>query len=291
MIIHLEPIYKDKIWGGSKLKEVYGYPTSNKCGEVWGISALKNNSNSIKNNAFKGKTLFDLFNENKPLFGNYDKEMFPILIKLIYAEKDLSIQVHPDDSYAMNKHNCLGKEESWLILDCDDDTEIILGHNAKSKTEIIKHIDENNIEDIVNKFRIEKEDYFYVKAGALHAICKGTTLLEVQESSDITYRFYDYNRLENNLPRELHIEDALNVVRIPDNENYRLKKDKYFKTENINIVGLKTLIASKHGDYYFVIEGKGLVDDVEISKGDFFFATSESKYTFNGNLKLYKTVY
>ena len=223
MIYKLQPIFFDKIWGGSKIKLNYDYDCLNKKGGAWGIRASKNGSSIVLNGEIEGKTLRELFSTNKELFGNYPGEEFPILIKIIDATDDLSIQVHPNDSYARLHENSLGKTECWYILDAEKNTDIIIGHKADNLEEFKNYFDSSNFESILNKFKIKKGDLFNIYAGTIHAICKGTLLLEIQQSSDVTYRLYDYNRLSNGLPRDLHVDKAFDVITFPDR---KLAKDK-----------------------------------------------------------------
>lgn len=290
MIITLEPVFFDKIWGGTKLKKNYNYNVSDICGECWGISAHKSASSKVTHKEFFGCTLRDLYRERRELFGHYEKEEFPILVKVIDAAANLSIQVHPDDSYA-KQLDSLGKEECWYVLDTDKDTDIIIGHNAKTKEEFEQAITEGTLEKLCKQFPIKKDDYFYIEAGTLHAICKGTTLLEVQQSSDITYRVYDYNRLQDGKPRDLHVKEALEVVAIPDKELITTHKDTYFTYDIITNSTLTTHTASLHGDYIFIIEGDGSFDKTPVRKGDFLMVPSTDSYTIFGNLKYQITTF
>jgi mannose-6-phosphate isomerase class I len=290
MIIKLEPVFFDKIWGGTKLKSNYNFNVSDTCGECWGISAHKSASSKVLHKEYSGLTLRDLYNRHRALFGNYDKEEFPILVKVIDASKNLSIQVHPDDTYAAT-FNSLGKEECWYILDAEENTNIIIGHNAKTTKEFKNAITTGTLETLCNQFPIKKKDFFYIEAGTLHAICKGTTLLEVQQSSDITYRVYDYNRLQDGAPRDLHVKEALDVVDIPAKELITTHKDTYFNYDIITNQTLTRQTASKHGDYIFIIEGEGSFDKTPVRKGEFIMVPSLNDYTIFGNVTYQKTTF
>lgn len=290
MVLKLQPVFFDKIWGGKKLKEKYNYPVSNNCGECWGISAHKNGSSIIMNTEFAGKTLKDIYNTNRELFGNYPKKEFPILVKVIDAEDNLSIQVHPDNEYA-KKENSLGKEECWYVLDTDPDTEIIVGHNAKSKQEFEQAIKNGTLEHLCKSFKTKPGDFFYIETGTLHAICKGTTLLEVQQSSDITYRVYDYNRLQDGQPRDLHVKEALDVVSIPDKTLLTTHKNTFFNYDLVQNTTLSSYRSSKHGDYIFIIEGEGSFNKTPVRKGDFLMVSANSDYSVFGNIYFQKTTF
>ena len=280
----------DKLWGGSKLKTQFNYNTTDSCGECWGISAHDNGSNIILNTIHKGKSLKYLFDNEKSLFGNYKGLKFPILVKLIDASKDLSVQVHPDDLYA-KKYKSFGKSECWYILGTNENTDIIIGHKAKSKTELANLINQNDYESLLNKFKINKGDYFYIESGTIHAICANTLLLEVQQSADITFRLYDYNRLENGVPRDLHIEEAINVISIGNQDVVTKHNNKYFDYKIININNPTNFTANIHGDYIVILEGTGMINEYKLKKGDFLMISSNEKYSLSGNLLLQRTIF
>lgn len=291
MILKLQPILFNKIWGGNKLKLNYNYPADTNCGEAWGISAHPNGSSLIENSSFKGLTLKELFDNNKELFGDYKGLEFPILVKVIEAKTNLSIQVHPNNQYAQ-QFDSLGKEECWYILDTDPNTKIIIGHHAKTHKELNKAIDEDKIEQFVHSFSIKKDDYFYINAGTLHAICSGTTLLEVQQSSDITYRLYDYKRKQTDGTfRDIHKEQGKDVITVPDNNLNRKHNNRFFTYDILtNNTGIEQT-SHLHGDYIFIIDGEGSFNKTPVRKGDFIMVTSNYNYKVFGNLKYQKTTF
>ncbi|MGD6940984.1 mannose-6-phosphate isomerase, class I [Cytobacillus gottheilii] len=216
--LFLKPVFKERIWGGRALQELFGYdiPTSS-TGECWAISAHPNGPSIIENGIHKGMTLDTLWKERPELFGNPEGEVFPLLTKILDANMDLSVQVHPDDAYALvNENGELGKTECWYILHCKKDAEIIFGHNASSIEELTDHIREGKWNELLRKVKIKPGDFFYVPSGTVHAICEETLILETQQSSDTTYRMYDYDRRDGdgNL-RELHLESAIAVTTVP----------------------------------------------------------------------------
>ena len=289
MILKLKPIFYEKVWGGDKLNTQYNYDCSKKTGEAWGISAHKNGSSIITNTVHKGKTLRELYKSNRELFGNYTLDEFPILIKVIDANKDLSIQVHPDDRYARKHEDSLGKTECWYILDTEPNTNIVIGHNAKSLDEFKKHVKNNDFESIINRFPINKKDSFNIYAGTIHAICKGTLLLEIQQSSDVTYRLYDYNRLSNGRLRELHLDKALDVIKFPDSILAKEKPKHLFDFHILNNQGVSEHRSDKFGDYIFIINGEGQFNNINVKKGDFLIVTSNDDYLINGNIEYFKS--
>ena len=216
-ILKLSPTIKDYIWGGTRLSREFEMVSfTDRQAEAWVLSCHGDGECTIENTDFKGRTLSDvLSNEGKSYLGtNCAKyENFPILIKLIDAKDNLSVQVHPDDEYALRVEGEYGKTEAWYIMDCDDDAEIIYGFKRDiTKEEFRKSIEENTLTDYVNRVKVKKGDIFFIEAGTLHAICKGILLAEVQQNSNTTYRVYDYGRLQNGKPRELHVEKALDVT-------------------------------------------------------------------------------
>lgn len=288
-IIRLEPVFKYRVWGGRKLKEYFGYdiPTD-KTGECWAISAHKNGDCIIKNGEFKGKTLSWLYENHREHFGTIENNEFPLLVKLIDASNDLSIQVHPNDEYAYSKENGqLGKTEAWYIIDCNEDTVLEYGHNANTKEELVNYIEEGKWKELLTFKPIKKGDFFYIPSGTVHAICKNTLIYEIQQSSDLTYRVYDYDRVDENTgeKRELHVEKAIDVIKVPFGEENNVKsiiekKEGYVKTHYVNSEYFNTVKFDVKDKAYInykalfslvtVIEGKGTLDGEEIKKGDNF---------------------
>ncbi len=216
-ILKLTPPTKDYIWGGTRLSKEYGILSfEDRQAEAWMLSCHEAGHCVIENGPFKGRTLSDVLSaEGKGYLGkNCERfESFPILIKLIDALDNLSVQVHPDDAYALKNEGEYGKTEAWYIVDCDEDAEIIYGFKKDIDGDTFrKSIEENTLLEYVNRVKVKKGDIFFIEAGTLHAICKGILLAEVQQNSNTTYRVYDYGRLQNGKPRELHIEKALDVT-------------------------------------------------------------------------------
>ena len=150
------------------------------------------------------------------VFGKVDSDRFPLLIKIIDAKDDLSIQVHPDDDYAkVHENGSLGKTECWYILDCKKNATIVIGHNSRTKEELSRMIHEGKWSEFIREIPIKKGDFLQIDPGTVHAIKGGTLILETQQNSDITYRVYDYGRLSNGKPRELHIDKSIDVITVP----------------------------------------------------------------------------
>lgn len=216
--LFLKPVFKERIWGGTALQKEFGYDIPNEhTGECWAISAHPNGASVVENGEFEGVALNKLWSEHPELFGNPKGEVFPLLTKILDANMDLSVQVHPDDAYAkVHENGELGKTECWYIIDCKEDADMIFGHNAQSKDELVEKINSGEWNELLNRVKIKPGDFFFVPSGTIHALCEGTLVLETQQSSDTTYRVYDYDRrdAEGNL-RELHLEKAIDVTTVP----------------------------------------------------------------------------
>lgn len=302
------PVFQDRVWGGQKLRTDFHYNIeSNSVGECWAISAHPNGQSVVSNGVHKGKALGELWKANRELFGDIEGEKFPLLVKILDANHDLSVQVHPNDAYASNHANGeLGKTECWYIIDCDEKAELVFGHHAQSKEELVSMIDQGNWNQFLQRIPIKKGDFFYVPSGTVHALCKGTLVLETQQNSDTTYRLYDYNRISNDgKKRELHLKQSKDVITIP-HQNYQVEaeitegknymvttfvRSPYFTVEKWEISGH----ASFEHIYPFllcsVIEGNGLLklnnQSFHLQKGDHFLLPAANDiFQLEGGLDL-----
>lgn len=216
--LFLQPVFQERIWGGTALNERFGYAIpSERTGECWAISGHPNGQSVVKNGTYAGKTLGELWKTNRELFGNLEGKVFPLLVKILDANADLSVQVHPDDEYAAQYENGeLGKTECWYVIDCKEGAEIVFGHTAKTKEELRQKIEEGNWYGLLRRVPIQPGDFFFVPSGTIHALCEGALILETQQSSDTTYRVYDYDRVDKDgKKRELHIEKSMAVTTVP----------------------------------------------------------------------------
>lgn len=216
--LFLEPVFKERIWGGTALRDRFGYRIpSDHTGECWAISGHPNGPSTVKNGEFAGKTLMELWEERRDVFGGMSGKGFPLLTKILDANADLSVQVHPDDAYANEHENGeLGKTECWYIIDCKKGAQLVYGHHAKTKEEFVRLVEEGKWDSLLRKVPIHPGDFFYVPSGTIHALCEGTLVLETQQSSDTTYRVYDYDRTDAaGNKRELHLQKAIDVTMIP----------------------------------------------------------------------------
>ena len=308
-ILKLKPVFKDYIWGGTKLRDEYGFESDlDKLAEGWMLSCHKDGENTIENGDFKGKSLTEVVNTHPEFLGENGKkfEYFPILIKLIDAKNDLSVQVHPDNEYAMRVEKEYGKTECWYILDCDDDAELIYGFNKSITSEEFKEkIADNTFLETVNKVKVKKGDLFFIEAGTLHAIGKGILLAEIQQNSNTTYRVYDYGRLgADGKPRELHVEKAIDVTNCtpptrstnPEGEllvengysTQLLTKCDLFNVEKVTVATEYTSVADdKSFVSILVTDGNASIDNIDIKKGDsLFIPANHGEYTITGNAEL-----
>ncbi len=214
-IIELVPVFKEKIWGGRKLETEFGYEIpAGPVGECWAISAHPAGDDEIASGEYAGKTLSWLWDEHRELFGNCEGDRFPLLVKIIDAKDDLSIQVHPDNDYAAeHEDGSLGKKECWYVLSAEPGQTIVVGQRAHSREEFAQMVEEGRWSELLNEIPIKAGDFFQIDPGTVHAIKGGTVILESQQSSDVTYRVYDYDRKQDDgTLRPLHMQQALDVI-------------------------------------------------------------------------------
>lgn len=280
-ILRLQPIFQEKIWGGNRLNTVFDYTIpSSETGECWAISGHPGGDCPIEG---CDKTLGQLWKEQPQLFGNLPGDIFPLLIKIIDAKDDLSIQVHPDDAYAnLHENGSLGKTECWYVLDCDEGAAIIIGHNAASKEEMAQMVAQGRWKELLREVPIHKGDFFQIDPGCLHAIKGGTLILETQQSSDVTYRFYDYDRLQDGKPRQLHIEKSLAVTTAPyipvtaqpevstlgDAQVTHLVTCPYYSVYRAELNGAASVNWDKPFVNVSILSGSGTLDGTPVKKGD-----------------------
>ena len=304
--LFLQSVMQEKIWGGTHLRDVFGYDIpSDHVGEYWAISAHPNGVSTIKNGRYAGQTLDVLYAEHRELFGNRQEPVFPLLTKILDANDWLSVQVHPDDAYGLEHEGELGKTECWYIIAAEPGAEIIYGHNAKSKEELRQQIESKDWENLLTKVPVRAGDFFYVPSGTMHAIGAGIMVLETQQSSDTTYRVYDFDRKDDqgNL-RELHLEKSIDVLNIGEPANSRpvttkvddlkstlLVASDFFAVYKWEISGKADFEKTADYSLFSVLDGQGslLVDDQEypIAKGSHFILPSDVEvWQIKGNLEL-----
>uniref|UniRef100_UPI0040483AB7 type I phosphomannose isomerase catalytic subunit n=2 Tax=Roseivirga sp. TaxID=1964215 RepID=UPI0040483AB7 len=276
--LKFDTIFKEKIWGGTKIKDILGKDFSplNNCGETWEISGVEGNLSQVSEGPLKGMTLPEItsiFKEElvgKKVYQQFGTN-FPLLIKFIDAAEDLSIQVHPNDKLAKERHNSLGKSEMWYVFQADKGAKLISGFNRKtSKEEYLEYLNSGKLMELLNEESVVAGDTFYLPAGRVHTIGKGLLLAEIQQSSDVTYRIYDFDRTDSEgNKRELHTHEAIDALDYNSYSDYKTKvqkslnevvplvKSQYFQT---NLLEFTTGIIREHYDtdsfvIYTCVEG------------------------------------
>ncbi|EJQ43554.1 mannose-6-phosphate isomerase, class I [Bacillus cereus BAG6X1-2] len=304
----LEPIFQERIWGGTSLREKFLYDIpSETTGECWAIAAHPNGHSMIENGPFEGKSLNELWKEQPELFGNPKDSIFPLLTKILDANMDLSIQVHPDNTYAKTyEQGERGKNECWYIINCKEEAEIVMGHNAKNKEEFVYLIKQKNWNILLRRVKIKPGDFFYVSSGTIHALCEGTLVLETQQNSDTTYRLYDYDRKDvNGNKRELHLDKAIEVINVPHinlvsessveiRENTTITtfvNSEFFTVYKWDINGKYTFSCDKNYLFCSVIKGKGILahkrNRYKLHKGThFLLPVNLGEFELNGDCEI-----
>jgi len=239
--LKFEPLYKYRLWGGEKLKtQLNKEYTEDSIGESWEISDVKGDETQVLNGELKGQTLKQLINTYKGDFVgeavyNAFGEDFPLLIKFIDAKTPLSIQVHPSNELAKERHNSFGKNEMWYVMQADKDAELIVGFEKEiDKDEYQKHLEDDTILNVMHHETVAKGDTFYIPTGRIHAIGAGVLLAEIQQTSDVTYRIYDYNRVDatTGKERELHNDQALDAIDFTYHSEFKTSYETKANTAN-----------------------------------------------------------
>lgn len=292
-IIELVPVFKEKIWGGRKLETEFGYEIpAGPVGECWAISAHPAGDDEIASGEYAGKTLSWLWDEHRELFGNCEGDRFPLLVKIIDAKDDLSIQVHPDNDYAAeHEDGSLGKKECWYVLSAEPGQTIVVGQRAHSREEFAQMVEEGRWSELLNEIPIKAGDFFQIDPGTVHAIKGGTVILESQQSSDVTYRVYDYDRKQDDgTLRPLHMQQALDVIdfdRAPLTSGEveltgpvtTLEQNECYTVDLVRVGedgdAAELVVETPHPfTCISVIEGEGVVNGREVKKGTHLLALS-----------------
>ncbi len=298
------PQYKDKIWGGKKLREILGKKdASDKAGESWEISGVQGNISVVENGFLAGNNLQEIIEVYMgDLVGDkiYDKFgiEFPLLIKFIDATEQLSIQVHPNDEMALKRHSSFGKTEMWYIIQAEKNSELIVGFNSKiEKNTYVHHLENKTLTEILNYVKVKAGDVVFLPAGRIHAIGAGILLAEIQQTSDVTYRIYDFNRLDSDgNPRELHTDLALDAIDYGFDDSYKINyfnkanesselvRCKYFTANMLyfNIPVDKDYLQLDSFVIYMCIDGEFVIEyynneTINVSKGESLIIPAELK--------------
>lgn len=309
--IFLAPNFQKKIWGGRKLETQFNYDIpAGDIGEAWVISAHPHGPSTIENGPLKGKTLDVAYKENPEYFGNPKDPVFPLLTKILDANDSLSVQVHPDNEYARIHEGELGKTECWYVLSAEPGSYLIYGHHAKTKEELQQMIEAGDWDKLLRKVPVKAGDFFYVPSGTIHALTKGIVVLESQQSSDTTYRLYDYDRVDafTGEKRELHLQQSIDTTTVPSTdptlnvktttqgdskvtEYLQPPVSPFFYVDKLDVAESLKLVRGEH-PYVLVsiIDGAGkLVVDgqsYDVKKGTNFIIPNQVKeYELTGNME------
>ena len=301
--LKFEPILKERLWGGSKLKDVFGKAIPSEItGESWELSAVPGDVSLVANGALQGKSLqflIDTYQSDllgKSVLQRFGTE-FPILIKFIDANKDLSIQLHPNDELAKQRHNSFGKTEMWYIMDADPGAQLIVGFNRDvEKEEYKESLKNNTLLELLNYEDVEEGDTYFINTGKIHAIGAGVLLVDIQQTSDVTYRVFDFNRKDKNGNlRELHTDLALDAIDYSRKDDFKVDYSKtknttnamvdcpYFKTNALILDGSyqQDISLSDSFTILMCVKGKATVKNdfgtVEVSKGETVLIPAASK--------------
>ncbi|MFC4769865.1 mannose-6-phosphate isomerase, class I [Effusibacillus consociatus] len=283
------PSYHERIWGGKRLESFFGYPIpGERTGEAWVISDHPNGKSPVANGVYQGKTIQDLLDLHPEWFAARNLGRFPLLVKLLDADDDLSVQVHPDDEFAaVHENGELGKAECWYVVHAEPNAEIIYGHTALTRDELREMVAEGRWEDLLVRVPVRAGDFFYIPHGTIHALGKGIVVLETQQSSDVTYRAYDYDRVDAaGRKRELHLDKVLQVTTVPFRKKdvaaavvdhgslqvTRFIQESYFTVEKWNLQGIFEAQSKESFTLLSVISGSGSLTwaggEQPLQKGD-----------------------
>lgn len=303
------PILKERIWGGSKLKSIGKNIPTETIGESWEISMIGDDVSLVKNGAYQ-YTSIDVLIQNFPdeilgeeIVSKYGVQ-FPLLFKFLDAKTDLSIQLHPNDALARKRHNSFGKTEMWYIMEAEEDARIILGFNQDcSAEEYIQHLENKTLPRILKEYRVKTGDVFFIQTGTVHAIGGGVLLAEIQQTSDITYRIYDWDRVDaDGNPRELHVDLALEAIDYKAKETQILYEQTpnasnplvhcpFFRTNFIPLSG--QVSKTKNARFYVYICTEGTFE-IEYENNSYHFQAGDTvlipaimkEFELKGNAKL-----
>lgn len=304
-VLFFKPIPRYALWGKTVVKDYFHYDSfPDGVGQAWAFSGQQEESTVCLNGPFKGLTLWTLWQEHQELFG-YKQGHFPVIISLVGPEDDLSIQVHPDSIYASSHGLPTGKNEAWYFIEAKSDASIVYGHHAKNPEDLNQYIKENKWYDLIRYLKVKKDDFVYLPASLLHALKAGSIVYEIQEATDVTYRFFDYQRVdEQGNQRELHLQQAIECLSYDPNmmenkvEPIVVTNDQYITTTYIHNESFTVSKWEVDGQCDFidtnyqlatVIHGKGTVDAIDISVGDNFLIPIDTAITLVGQMTIMMT--
>ncbi len=300
-MLKLNPVFKDYLWGGEKLKTLFGKQQEGIIAESWEASIHSDGLSTTQS----GQTFADYLAQN-PTAVDMDGNPFGILIKFIDAKQNLSVQVHPNDDYARRVENDNGKMETWYIVDADEGAGIYCGFNQNvDKTQFEQSLADGSVEKFLNFVPVKKGDNFLILPGTVHAICGGCVICEIQQSSNVTYRVYDYNRVgTDGKKRPLHVQKAMDVIDFSKCDNAKvqnpvqnvkggtirqLAKCQYFDCKQLNLNGETQIGCDNSFVTVNVVEGRGVIDGQNFVAGDTFFVDCGQTVLASGNATLILT--
>lgn len=287
LILFMNPVFKQMLWGGERLGKDWPYQIpGNDTGECWAVSAHPKGDCTIRGGKYDGCTLSELWEKEPGLFGDTGMDRFPLLVKIIDANGYSSIQVHPCDAYAKeHEDGSFGKMECWYVLDSEEESSLVVGHNAETKEELEDMVHKGKWKELIREVHVEKDDFIQIEPGTIHTFGGGMMILEIQQNSDITYRVYDFDRLTDGKPRELHLDKALDVISVPskpigdciikagsmpENVMNLLIECEYYKVWKLDITMPATITQDQPFMLMSVTAGEGSLNGTVIKKGDHF---------------------
>lgn len=304
-VLFFKPIPRPAIWGHTLVKDYFGYDDFPKgIGQSWSFSAQENASTICISEPYLGKTLRELWQNHQELFG-HPKENFPVIISLVAPEDDLSLQVHPDDAHAKKAGYACGKNEAWYFIEAKEDANIVYGHLAKDEEDLRNYIKEDRWDDLIQYLDVHPGDFVYLPAGLLHALKKGSIVYEIQQATDITYRFYDYHRQdEQGNERELHLEQAIDCLSYdPDamknaihpviTKGHHYEQTIFMSNESFTVTKLEITGCYNYQDDNYqlatVIKGQGKVDGQAVKIGESFLIPIHTQVQLDGHMTIMMT--
>lgn len=298
-ILKLQPSGKDYLWGGTRLRDEYGknidlIPLA----ETWECSVHPDGPSIVTNGELKGQTLSDVLKQHPEYLGDKVRNAeLPVLVKFIDAKQDLSVQVHPDDAYALEHEQQNGKTEMWYVIDAEEDASLIFGFKHKVTPKILRHaVETGTLDRHLQRVKVHKGDTYFVPAGTVHGIGKGILIAEIQESSNVTYRVYDYDRVDKNgKKRELHFNQAVQVMNMDVAPDVRQKprmvkyyyggsrellcRCKYFETERIQVTkGFSFSVMGTSFQVLMCLDGYGQVETMDATPKPMRFCKGETMF-------------
>jgi len=292
-LIFLESVFVPKIWGGSRLRELHGHPTSgDRIGECIVISGHPSADCRVRGGRLNGMALSALWSEHRHLFGDLPGASFPLQIKFIDALEDLSVQVHPDAAYARTHDTGEEKNECWYVLAASHSRRIVIGHTARTRGDLSRLAGEGRWDDLLRRTEMNEGDFYFIPAGTAHCILAGSLIYEVMQSSDTTYRLYDYDRVDTSgAKRDLHFEEAMAALKVPDAPVHQAPstvmrgdgretlyiRNQFFCVRKWEVAGRLSFVVEEPFLMMTALEGSGYINEAPVVKGDHFIIPNAAR--------------